>query len=232
MNTDNHIIRNYRSFDRHLDDLMDDIYPAPSDKCHTSWAYEVIKEFMPHMPCEKREVLDVGCGDGFARKIFELYDWNWTGATLGKAELINMSDSDLDKIYETDMTMLPFADNSFDCVFARHVMEHSPFPLISLMEWRRVARKYLMLVVPNGAFWGMGARNHYYLLSTTQIKVLFKRAGWLVTKETELKAWDSSFYECSEGSWKTWATIERNDKHPNTPVEFRFLCSKTEPQRD
>jgi len=44
---------------------------------------------------------------------------------------------------------LPFADKSYDFVLASHVIEHIPDPIAALLEWDRVARRYLFLVVPH-----------------------------------------------------------------------------------
>jgi len=44
---------------------------------------------------------------------------------------------------------LPLADKSVDFVFASHVIEHVPDPIAALLEWKRVAREYLFLVVPH-----------------------------------------------------------------------------------
>jgi SAM-dependent methyltransferase len=44
---------------------------------------------------------------------------------------------------------LPFADDSVDFVLASHVIEHFPDPIRALLEWRRVARRYVVLVVPH-----------------------------------------------------------------------------------
>ncbi len=44
---------------------------------------------------------------------------------------------------------LPFEDDSFDFVFSSHVIEHFPDPIRALMEWRRVARRYVVAVVPH-----------------------------------------------------------------------------------
>lgn len=44
---------------------------------------------------------------------------------------------------------LPFADASADFVFASHVIEHIPDPIAALLEWRRVARRYVVLIVPH-----------------------------------------------------------------------------------
>ncbi|HYP47747.1 MAG TPA: class I SAM-dependent methyltransferase [Thermoleophilaceae bacterium] len=44
---------------------------------------------------------------------------------------------------------LPLADKSVDFVVASHVIEHLPDPIAGLKEWLRVAREYVVLVVPH-----------------------------------------------------------------------------------
>lgn len=44
---------------------------------------------------------------------------------------------------------LPFEDDSHDFVFSSHVIEHFPDPIRALLEWRRVARRYVVCVVPH-----------------------------------------------------------------------------------
>ncbi|HVL30830.1 MAG TPA: methyltransferase domain-containing protein [Solirubrobacteraceae bacterium] len=44
---------------------------------------------------------------------------------------------------------LPFADDSHDFVFSSHVLEHFPDPIRALLEWQRVARRYVVAVVPH-----------------------------------------------------------------------------------
>jgi SAM-dependent methyltransferase len=44
---------------------------------------------------------------------------------------------------------LPFEDDSYDFVFSSHVIEHFPDPIKALLEWRRVARRYVVAVVPH-----------------------------------------------------------------------------------
>jgi SAM-dependent methyltransferase len=44
---------------------------------------------------------------------------------------------------------LPFEDDAADFVFASHVLEHFPDPIRALKEWLRVARKYVVLVIPH-----------------------------------------------------------------------------------
>ena len=44
---------------------------------------------------------------------------------------------------------LPFEDSSVDFVLASHVLEHIPDPIAALNEWVRVAREYVVLIVPH-----------------------------------------------------------------------------------
>ena len=44
---------------------------------------------------------------------------------------------------------LPFEDKSVDFVLASHVIEHFPDPIRALEEWVRVARRYVVVVVPH-----------------------------------------------------------------------------------
>lgn len=44
---------------------------------------------------------------------------------------------------------LPFADDEYEFVFASHVVEHFPDPVRALREWRRVACRYVVVVVPH-----------------------------------------------------------------------------------
>ena len=44
---------------------------------------------------------------------------------------------------------LPFKADAVDFVLASHVIEHMPDPIMALNEWTRVARRYVLLVVPH-----------------------------------------------------------------------------------
>lgn len=44
---------------------------------------------------------------------------------------------------------LPFPDKSFDFVISSHVIEHFYDPISALLEWARVARKYIFIIVPH-----------------------------------------------------------------------------------
>jgi SAM-dependent methyltransferase len=46
-------------------------------------------------------------------------------------------------------SVLPFADKEFDFVISSHVIEHFFDPIAALLEWVRVAKRYVYLIVPH-----------------------------------------------------------------------------------
>jgi len=225
-------MRSYARFDDYLAQLTGDVYAQPPDKGHTAWATEVVQELCL-IPRDVGNVLDVGCGQGFLSETFESVGIQWTGVTIGEDYRI-CKDKKLN-VKDADMSFLPFEDNTFGMVFARHVLEHSPFPIITLMEWRRVCRGWLVLVAPSPDYWGWGAKNHYSVMSQDQLNWLLKRAGWKVIHDRIFTNRDPSFMK----HWQVLqqARFERGEEgeaevfeaNPKVDVEYRMLLEKVEP---
>lgn len=175
-------MRDFRRFDEYLSRLARDVYPQPQDEKHTLWAEESIAEFMA-LAREVESVIDLGCGEGFCQPFFEKYGVRYLGVCLGKDYKVSLSENR--NVQNLDFSFLPFTNNSYDMLYARHALEHSPMPLLTLMEWHRVSKRYLALVLPSPVFWGIGGRNHYSVLNDLQWKVLFDAAGFSVTYESK-----------------------------------------------
>ena len=189
-------MRDYRNIDRYLDELLADIYVQPPDAGHTEMAREVIQNWFPQLLGIKT-VLDVGCGQGFCQEIFEELGLEYTGITLGEDYQIAKASGK--NVLRADFTFMDiFPDDSFDVIFSRHSLEHSPMPLLTLMEFERVAKTYLCLVLPRPAYFTWAGRNHYSLMSVSQARFLLGRAGWT----------------------PIWEDFSDNR-------EFRFMCSKS-----
>lgn len=174
----------FKNINRYINELHKDIYPQPQDDRHTAWAKEAIDAFLEEI--EKPSiVLDVGCGEGFCYEIFKNNGIrDYTGICIGEDFKVAREK----KIYvlDCDFSFLSFHDKTFDFVFSRHALEHSPMPLLTLMEWKRVSSKYIALVLPAPEYWGYGGRNHYYVLNQEQWKNLFSAAKLEVKYEYEL----------------------------------------------
>lgn len=103
-------------------------------------------------------ILDVGCGEGFTlnrlreQKIgnkLEGIEYLKTAIELGKKMYPDI------KIKQGNIYNLPYADNSFDLVLCTEVLEHLEDPEKGLKELVRVAKKYLIISVPNEPFFMM-----------------------------------------------------------------------------
>ena len=225
-------MRDYSRFDKCLDRLLQDVYAQPPDRGHTEWATDVVRGLCT-IPKNIRNVLDVGCGQGFLAGEFNNMGLAWTGVTIGEDYRICKKNGL--NVNESDMSFLPFEDNSFDLIFARHVLEHSPFPVITLMEWRRVCKGWLALVAPSPDYWGWGAKNHYSVMSKDQLEWLLKRSGWSEINSQTFTNRDQKFMK----HWKVLqqAIFEQGEEgiaevfeaNPEVDVEYRMLLEKAEP---
>lgn len=182
-------MRNYEHIERYLNTLAADIYPQPPDKGHQRMLENICQMWLPKLT-NLNSIFDVGCGQGQAFPILQRYAKRVEGVTLGSD--VNICQDKGLKVKLADMSFLPYPDGEFDLIFARHVLEHSPAPLLSLMEWWRVSKQWLMLIMPNPAHYGYGGRNHYYVFIREQMDNVLGQAGWRAIwrdegEETELR---------------------------------------------
>lgn len=171
-------MRNYDRLDAYLDDLAQDIYSQPPDDRQLAYAAEVIDQWLPKLP-GLTSALDVGCGQGQHLPLLTKYARRVEGVTLGEDYRI-CAEKGL-QVREADMSFLPYERGEFGLIFARHIVEHSPMPLLTLMEWRRVAARWLILITPSLDTFKPYGRNHYYVLLAEQWETLLNRAGWNLT---------------------------------------------------
>lgn len=168
--------RDFKHMDTYLNELLWDAYPQPPDKGHTSMIREVFHNWIVNVnPCQN--VLDVGCGAVcIAEPFFKKLNIEYQGITVGK-EYVQAKGAGYN-VLNMDMSFLEFPEGHFDLIWARHVVEHSPMPLITLMDFHRVSRNWLCLIVPKPEFFGRTGKNHYSVLYDDQWKFLLNMAGW------------------------------------------------------
>lgn len=186
-------MRNYDNFERYITTLYSDIYEQPEDAGHTKLAQKVIDHWASKLTtCHS--VLDCGAGQGFCQPMFERWGIGYYGVALG--EDVVKAQANNHTVKRMDFSFLDFEDNSFDMIFARHALEHSPFPLLTLMEWHRVARSWLGIVLPAPEWYGYKGLNHYSVMNHDQIENLLDRAGWHVMwNEVDSLPWDKDHPE-------------------------------------
>lgn len=209
---------NYDNFTKHLNRLYGDIYAQPLDEGHTEFAEAAIRWALSKI-CPT-DVLDIGCGQGFCQSIFEEKGIAWKGVTTGEDCRVCYEQGI--PVFNNMATFLPFEDNGINTVFARHILEHSPFPILTLMEWKRVAQKHLILVYPAWEYWGKNGRNHYYVLDKERLWYNLTRAGWWPIHQRDLMTNDALFD-------KQYPSREDNkDSYPGAPipVEYWYICEQ------
>ena len=184
--------RDYTYFDKYYEELLGDVYAQPTDSGHTKLSNEVIREWI--FPLHISSVLDVGAGEGDAQTLFEQKGIGYTGIALGAD--VTKGKKKGHNLVEGDFNFIGYT--GFDLIFSRHSLEHSPFPIITLMEWHRVSNKYLCLVVPNPEHYKYVGRNHYSVANAVQTHWWLRRAGW------------------------------KTEKFSKTDEEYWFLCEKKE----
>lgn len=101
--------------------------------------------------------------------------------------------------YQGDIHFLPFSDNHFDLVVARHVLEHVLIPYVVLQEMNRVARRYLLVVVPQVSRKTLDWPDHLYILNQDGWENIFRHLGlevayFAVGNHTEQHALDHNLW--------------------------------------
>jgi SAM-dependent methyltransferase len=195
-------MRDWIFLDRFYQELLDDIYPQPDEQGRIDITKEVINRF-PEIQAVT-SVLDVGCGEGYLADLLS-DQVSYCGVTL--------SQQDFDRAISLKRNVI-LDDFNFlngihaELVFASHALEHSPIPLLTLMEWHQVSTKYLCLISPNPDYYTYIGRNHYSVFNHQHLRWLLRRSGWLVIKEY-ITATDIAFLcqKMDRISYEGWASI-------------------------
>ena len=97
-----------------------------------------------------------------------------------------MCESKGHKIAKYDLSFIPqkdgYFDESVDFIFIRHALEHSPYPIFSLMEYNRLlkqsAKIYIEVPAPDCDRQHEYNLNHYSILGQNQLAALITRCGF------------------------------------------------------
>lgn len=168
-------VRNYEHFDRYLNELIADIYEQPVDAGHTAMTLDIINKWIPNLVgCQT--VADMGCGQISPQSEFEKYGIEYVGFAIGNDVVVSQKQGK--NVHNRDMTFTEMNDESADLIYSRHSLEHSPFPLLTLMEWHRIAKHWLLLVLPSPAHHLWTGRNHYAVMNWEQAEFFLRMSGW------------------------------------------------------
>jgi ubiquinone/menaquinone biosynthesis C-methylase UbiE len=182
--------RETQSFQDFLELVRGHIYSEPNTDMHTM----VIDNAVPRMHEEHGldgPLLDIGCGDGYAmQKMQDLGIDDIMGLTLSSDDAAAAQARGFDVVQE-DMSFTSFADASFKWLWVRHALEHSPFPLLTLLEFNRIMQPggmaYIEMPSPKCTRLLEDYDNHYSIMGMRQWTCLMRRAGFTIKDAGELK---------------------------------------------
>ena len=201
------------------------IYDEGDSQMHEALTKQVVKDYIDPLNIPKdASILDVGSGPGyFLDEMKERGYTNVIGVGLSPGD-IELCEKKGHVIKKHDISFLPqsegFYDESIDFIFCRHALEHSPYPIFTLMEYNRVLKQggklYIEVPAPNCDRRHEYNLNHYSILGENQWAALLQRTGF-----------DINLFNNFE--------FEIGGKNPDTGEDFRakehFYCIIVTKQR-
>ena len=167
------------------------IYAEGESGFHKQLTTQVVQNYVDPLNLDKNAtVLDVGCGPGYFLDEMKSRGYtNVTGVTLSPED-IKLCESKGHTIKPYDLTFIPqkdgWYDESVDFIFLRHALEHSPYPIFSLMEYNRLLKQegalYIEVPCPDCDRKHENNLNHYSILGSSQLAALLVRTGFDVVK--------------------------------------------------
>lgn len=165
------------------------IYDEGDSKMHEGLTAQVVQKYIDPLNLAKdAHILDLGCGPGYFLDEMKKRDYtNFHGVTLSPGD-IKTCEAKGHSIKKYDLSFLPqkdgYYDESVDFIFLRHALEHSPYPIFSLMEYNRVLKQgskmYLEVPAPGCDRKHEYNPNHYSILGQDQLIALLNRTGFKV----------------------------------------------------
>jgi SAM-dependent methyltransferase len=163
------------------------LYDEGESKAHEMLTEQTIKTCIDPLNLKKDcKILDLGCGPGYFLDLMRSRGYtNMKGVTLSNSdvELCRSKGHDVD---EYDISFLPahkgYEDEGTEFVFLRHALEHSPYPIISLIEYNRIlvqgGKIFIEVPAPDCERRHEYNLNHYSILGHTQWAALLNRTGF------------------------------------------------------
>ena len=163
------------------------IYDEGTSPMHDTLTKQVIEKYIDPLNLPKdAKILDMGCGPGYFLDAMRNRAYtNVTGITLSKEDAKFCRDNG-NTVKEYDFSFLPqkdgYYDESVDFIFLRHALEHSPYPIFTLVEYNRVlkhgGRMYVEVPAPDCERLHEFNLNHYSIFGAKQLEALLIRTGF------------------------------------------------------
>ena len=195
------------------------IYDEGDSQFHKQLTSQITKQYIDPLNIPKNaKILDLGCGPGyFLDEMKEREYTDVTGVTLSPGD-IKICEAKGHTIKTYDLSFLPqkdgYFDESVDFIFLRHALEHSPYPIFSLMEYNRIlkqgGRLYIEVPAPDCIRKHEWNLNHYSILGEQQLAALLDRTGFAINK------FDNFEFDLS--------SPDPTDSEKTVPMKEKYYC--------
>lgn len=172
------------------------IYDEGDSQFHRQLTKQVVETYIDPLSLAKDDhILDMGCGPGyFLDEMKERGYTNVHGITLSPGD-IKICEDKGHAIKKYDLSFLPqkdgYYDESVDFIFLRQALEHSPYPIFTLMEYNRVLKQgskmYIEVPAPDCERKHEYNLNHYSILGHNQLAALLIRCGFEIEQFNNLE---------------------------------------------
>lgn len=176
-------------FEQFMQEIAKQAYPEPRTSGHD----QIIEMMAPKIAAlipENGHILDVGCGQGPALEWFKNKGYDIRGITLSQEDVDVCQAAGLNASIGDQNDLGLYYDAYFDCVWARHVIEHSIAPMWTLREFKRVlicgGILYLEVPAPGTDCHHEANLNHYSVLGHDMWLSLLQRSGFDVIEAQEM----------------------------------------------
>jgi SAM-dependent methyltransferase len=201
------------------------IYDEGESGFHKDLTAQVITKYIDPLNIPKNaKIVDLGCGPGYFLDEMKKREYtDLTGVTLSPGD-IKLCESKGHTVKSYDLSFLPqrdgYDDETVDFIFLRHALEHSPYPIFSLVEYNRVLKQfgkiYIEVPAPDCDRRHEYNLNHYSILGQNQLAALLQRTGF------DINVFETIEFDLTIG--------QKEDGTPNVARE-RFYCIVATKQR-
>jgi len=167
------------------------IYEEGESEMHQTLTSTIIEKYIDPLNLKKdAKILDLGCGPGYFLDIMKERGYtDLTGVTLSLGD-VKICEDKGHVIKKYDFSFLPqkegYYDESVDFIFLRQSLEHSPYPIFTLMEYNRVLKQgskiYIEVPTPDCPREHENNLNHYSILGEKQLGALLVRTGFTINQ--------------------------------------------------